>query len=414
MRSVALVVAGALAGAACGDNLAPTAHVRVTREDTEPGPGTPVAGARIAVTDAAGVALYATDADGRAALTIVEAATVVVARDDGAVRRLYVIDEVAPDQRLELGARPAETGSAAGILTVHHAPYPGGPWVYGSDFYPCSNGGTSTGADLIEIDTFVGCAPGARTLTVDAEDPATLEAVAFAAVADVAAAPGERTAGAWEPGTDYRVDVAGVPALASEAYTELAFDAAWRVVIASGPLTGGAGTATRRDATLVGPARATTRIATADSAPQYLATPDVALPALAVDGSGRLLPFLTDVAYDATGRALTWREVVPGAPPAIVTALFTYTDAASGLTYEWSIYAPATTPGRLAIPAIPDELTTYDLGPPPIGLRDLWLVGVDGAGYEDVVVDLDLDRRLLDGDGYRPDTPSVTSGGEVL
>jgi hypothetical protein len=414
VRSVALVVAvGAVA--ACGDNLAPTAHVRVTREDTEAGPGLPVAGARIAVTDAAGVALYETDAEGRAAMAIVEAGTVVVARDDGVVRRLYVIDAVAPDQRVELGARPAETGSRPGLLTVRYAPYPGGPWLYDSDFYPCSNGGTGAGADAIEIDTFAGCAADARTLTVVAEDPGTLAAIAFAAVPDVAAAPGERTAGAWETGIDYRVDVAGAPTIAAEAYTELAFDGAWRVVIASGPIAGGAGTATRRDATLPGRARATTRIATTDSAPQFVATPDVALPAVAVDaGGGALLPFITDVAYDAAGRALVWREVVSGATPAIVTALFTYVDPASGLTYEWTLYAPGTASGRLALPAIPDELTAYDLGPPPIGLRDLWLVGVDGARYGDLVEELDLDRALLDGDGYRPDARSVTSGGEVL
>jgi hypothetical protein len=414
VRPLALVIAvAAIAAAGCGDNLAATAHVRVTREDTEGGPGVPVPGARIAVTGAAGVALYTTDADGEAALAIAEPATVIVARDDGAVRRLYVIDGVAADQRVELGARPAPAGSEAGLLTVHFVPYPGGPWLYDSDFYPCSNGGTSAGADAIEIDTFTGCAPDARTLTVAAEDPGTLAPVAFAAVPEVAAVPGERTAGAWEPGVDYRVDVTGAPAIATEAYTELAFAGAWRVVIASGPLADGAGSAVRRDATLAGPARATTRIATSGSAPQYLATPDAALPALAVD-AGALLPFIADVAFDAPGRALAWREAVPGAAPAIVTALFTYADPVSGDTYEWTLYAPASTPGRLAIPAIPDELTTHDLGAGPIGLRDLWLVGVDGASYADLLEDLDLDRTLLDGDGYRPAQRSLASGGEVL
>ena len=50
----------------------------------------------------------------------------------------------------------------------------------------------------------------------------------------------------------------------------------------------------------------------------------------------------------------------------------------------------------------------------PVSLRQLWLVTVDGASYDDLLADIDLDLPLLGNAAFHADAASRLSGGDLF
>jgi hypothetical protein len=375
--------------------------------------GQPFVGARVAVVDPAisTPVIVTTDATGTAIVPVHPHSRIWVHADEDVQSRLYLIEDVSPGYVINLGpAVPTEPITVDGSVTIHYSELPGEHY-YNARFYnraACHGEIDDPAPGTVTFAWLGGCAVSSRELVVAALDPVAFQPVAYLHVPGVSSgSPGtiDATGLVWDTDLiEYPATFAGLAGV-DQAFVGVVSDATWHWPYVPVAVSGGSGSGTLVDSTLLTPATLMYDLQRSPGNWQYGDDPAPTLPAdLGIDGT-TLLPFIEGVTYTEIDQTLHWTTAVPGAlAPQLVT----------GQTYDTvghrlRIYAPGTATS-LVIPDVPDELTTDDTTWTFVG-RDVYLVYAEGSSYSDLLLDVDDHRSHLNERPHRPGQRNRWSGG---
>lgn len=393
-----------------GPAIAATIHI--TREYP---PGSPSVDARVAVVEAGlPTVVYTVDASGTVVVPLQPHAQVWVhADDDIFAKRIFLIEDVSPGDVLNLGAPPITTPTNVGSVTIHYTPLPGS-YVFTAGYYnrPLCGAGdvVSPSADTFTVSWESGCEVHSGELVITALDSSTFVPHAFLYVPDVSSgSPGaiDATGLSWDTTPDTYTETFTGLAGVEQAWLRVVSDASWwNVVGGVVDVSGGSGSDSFVAPSILTPAVVMYDLEGPAATPtsQYGDDPAPTLPGeLGVDGA-TLLPMITS-SYSVADQTFHWSTIAPGGvAPQLVTAQIS--DTAGHLL---RIYAPATVTS-IAIPDVPDELTTDD-GAWTDANRNLYLVYAEGSTYRDLLTDIDHHRSHINEVPYRPSQRNRWSGG---